>query len=214
VLRSQSDYDTAIAECRRLKLPLHHDPPKNWDALGAVSLVLHSVERNARVLDAGAARYSPILPWLYLYGLRSLVGVNLEFTRTRSHGPVRYEPGDITAMAFADQSFDAMTCMSVIEHGVPLEPFAAEAARVLRPGGILVLSTDYAKDPPDTAGLIAYGSPVKILGPGDVDELVAIASSQGLQLVGKLRMDHPGRPLHWSRMNLDFTFIRLCFARR
>ena len=137
VLRSQSDYDTAIAECRRLKLPLHHDPPKNWDALGAVSLVLHSVERNARVLDAGAARYSPILPWLYLYGLRSLVGVNLEFTRTRSHGPVRYEPGDITAMAFADQSFDAMTCMSVIEHGVPLEPFAAEAARVLRPGGSL-----------------------------------------------------------------------------
>ena len=39
--------------------------------------------RTARVMDAGSARYSPVLPWLRLYGLGSapgsLLGINLEF---------------------------------------------------------------------------------------------------------------------------------------
>src|SRR5438874_9438544 len=72
VLRTVADWQAAVAECRRLRLPLHRDRPKNWDALGAVSTVLHHAGTGASVLDAGAARYSPVLPWLRLYGLSDL----------------------------------------------------------------------------------------------------------------------------------------------
>ena len=129
VLGSRPGYERAVRECRQLGLPPHHDRPKNWDALGAVSTILHELGTDIRLLDAGAARYSSILPWLYLYGCRELLGTNLEFRRHTRHGPVRYEPGDVTATSYRDGWFDAITCMSVIEHGVPLDRFAAEAAR-------------------------------------------------------------------------------------
>jgi hypothetical protein len=60
ILETASDYRDAVRQCRRLRLPLHHDRPKNWDALGAISAVLHHAGVDARVLDAGAARYSPV----------------------------------------------------------------------------------------------------------------------------------------------------------
>src|SRR5215471_3354222 len=89
VLSTAAGYEHAVDQCRRLRLPLHHDRAKNWDALGAVSTVVHEIGTDARVLDAGAARYSPVLPWLYIFGVRELVGNNLEFARTSSHGKVR-----------------------------------------------------------------------------------------------------------------------------
>jgi len=187
--------------------------PKNWDALGAVSTVLDRLGSDIRVLDAGAARYSSILPWLRLYGVRELVGNNLEFTRSTHHGPVRFEPGDITSTHYRDGWFDAITCMSVVEHGVPLDGFAAESARILRPGGLLVLSTDYDQEPPDTTGKTAYGVPVKIFGPEDIRQFVKTAEGHGLDLVGELRLEHADRPVHWKRTGLDYTFIRLTFAR-
>lgn len=213
VLSTMAQSDRAVAECRRLHLPLHPDRPKNWDALGAVSTVLNDLGTDVRVLDAGSARYSSVLPWLRLFGVRDLVGNNLEFTRTTSHGPVRFEPGDITATQYRDGWFDAVTCMSVIEHGVPLKEFAAEAARILRPGGRLVVSTDYDQQPPDTTGVTAYGAPVRIFGPDDIRAFVADAEACGLWLLGELRLEHAERPVFWKRTGLHYTFIRLAFER-
>ncbi|MDQ2748504.1 MAG: methyltransferase domain-containing protein, partial [Actinomycetota bacterium] len=149
-----------------------------------MSTVLNELGTDARVIDAGAARYSPVLPWLRMYGVRELVGNNLEFTRVTHHGPVKFEPGDITATHYDTGSFDAVTCMSVIEHGVPLEAFAAESARILRPGGLLIVSTDYDQDPPDTTGKTAYGGPVRIFGPADIRAFVQTAAANGLSLIG------------------------------
>lgn len=214
VLRSATDWAAAVAECRRLRLPLHRDRPKNWDALGAVSLVLAECGTGASVLDAGSARYSPVLPWLRLYGLRDLIGTNLEFGADTRRDGVVFRYGDITASDFPDARFDAVTCLSVIEHGVPLTPFLTETARILRPGGLLVLSTDYDADPPDTAGLTMYGGPVHIFGPDEIRDLVASAAGHGLDLLGELVLTHPQRPVRWARTGLDYTFIRLAFRRR
>ncbi|HEY6795656.1 MAG TPA: class I SAM-dependent methyltransferase [Kineosporiaceae bacterium] len=213
VLRSADDWRAAVATARRLHLPLHRDLPKNWDALGAVSTVLAECGTAAAVLDAGSARYSPVLPWLRLSGLTDLVGNNLEFGRDVRRDGVLFRYGDITATDFPEGRFDAVTCLSVIEHGVPVTPFLAESARILRPGGVLVVSTDYDADPPDTSGITMYGQPVHIFSPGEITDVVEAAAGVGLALVGELALQHSERPVHWRRTGLDYTFIRLTFRR-
>jgi SAM-dependent methyltransferase len=213
LLSTRAQWQAAVRECRRLGLPRHPGRAKNWDALGALSVVLDSVPATGPVLDAGAARYSPLLPWLWLYGYTRLIGTNLEFTRPTRHGPVRFEYADVTGTDYPDASFDAVTCLSVLEHGVPVEAFLKESARLLRGGGVLVLSTDYDRHPQDTAGAYAYGAPVHIFGPDEIEELVELAAGVGLRLRGPLRLDNAERPVHWRRLGLDFTFLRLTFDR-
>jgi SAM-dependent methyltransferase len=213
VLSTREEFEQAAREARRLRLPLHHDRRKNWDALGAVGAVLRECGRNATVLDAGSARYSSVLPWLRLYGLTDLTGINLEFGDEVRRGSVRFRHGDVTDTGFETGSFDAITCMSVIEHGVPVKEFLTESARLLRPGGILSVSTDYDQSPPDTTGGTAYGVPVHIFGPDEIRGMVETAAGQGLALVGDLQLEHRERPVHWKRTGLDYTFILLSFRR-
>jgi uncharacterized membrane protein YbhN (UPF0104 family)/SAM-dependent methyltransferase len=213
VLGSTAQWRSAVAEARRLRLPLHRDRPKNWDALGAVSVLLSTVGLDEAVLDAGSARYSPVLPWLRLYGYERLSGINLEFGAPVHRQGVEFRHGDVTATGLPAASLGAVTCLSVIEHGVPVEAFLTESARVLRPGGVLVLSTDYDSNPPDTSGKTAYGTDVHIFSPEQVRSLVEAAARAGLQLSGELRLDHAQRPVHWRRQGLDYTFIRLTFTR-
>src|SRR5437764_470272 len=64
---------------------------------------------------------------------------------------------DLTRTPFRDQSFDVITCLSVIEHGVELEAYVREMSRLLRPGGYLITSTDFWCQPVDTAGIFPFG---------------------------------------------------------
>jgi SAM-dependent methyltransferase len=224
VLTDAATWRRAADEAKRLRLPLHRDLPKNWDALGAVGAVLDLVDdgtRSARVMDAGSARYSPVLPWLRLYGFGSapgsLIGINLEFGSQVTRDGVVFRYGDVTDTGLPSGHLDAITCMSVIEHGVPLEGFIAESARLLRPGGVLAVSTDYDQDPPDTTGKEIYGSQVHIFSPAEIRDLVALAERYDLELVGTLddaALAHTERPVHWTRVDLDYTFILLTFRRR
>ncbi len=214
VLKTFKEWQDATDEARRLKLPLHHDRPKNWDALGAIASVLQATQRHEPVLDAGSARYSPVLPWLRLYGYKHLTGINLEFGKPVSRDGVVFRHGDVTDTGLDQGTVGAITCMSVIEHGVPVVGFLKESARILRPGGVLVVSTDFDAEPPDTTGKVAYGTQVHIFSPDQIRDLVDQAAGFGLKLSGELGdLQHPERPVHWKRQHLDYTFIRLTFEK-
>lgn len=50
------------------------------------------------------------------------------------------------------EAFDILTCISVVEHVVQVRPFLKALHTLLRPGGLLVLTTDYWDcEGPDTA---------------------------------------------------------------
>jgi SAM-dependent methyltransferase len=214
VLKSQAEADSAVAEAARLKLPPFSDRPKTWDTLGALHEVVSRNSRDARVLDAGAEIYSRILPWLYLYGFRRLTGINLVFPRPIHHGPIRYEYGDITATQFNDAYFDAITCLSVIEHGVDLRLYFKEMARILKPGGVLVTSTDYFEQPTDTRGQSAYGVPIRIFTRDDITAAFEIAREYGLELTQPADLTSRDRVVHWKIHDLRYSFIIFSMTRR
>jgi 2-polyprenyl-3-methyl-5-hydroxy-6-metoxy-1,4-benzoquinol methylase len=77
---------------------------------------------------------------------------------------VRYSVLDGERLAYADASFDVVVCLEVIEHVGDPVALLAELARVLRPGGRVVLTCPSARFPvsydPINAALAATGTHV------------------------------------------------------
>lgn len=54
---------------------------------------------------------------------------------------IRYDVGVGEALPYADQSFDAVVCVDVLEHVQDLTKVVSEVSRVLRPGGCFLFDT-------------------------------------------------------------------------
>lgn len=206
-LRNREEWQMATRVARELHLPLHRAEEKNWDHLAAVQAIAAAFPRSAKILDAGAEFYSNVLPGLFVYGFRHLYAMNLSFADPLRRGPIRYLPGDITRTGFPDCFFDAATCMSVIEHGVPLEAYFREMHRLLRPGGLLITSTDYYPAPIDTRDKYAHGAPIRIFCKEEMERVFAQAKECGFEQTGEVDLDATGRPIRWEIYDLDYTFL-------
>ena len=108
-----------------------------------------ALEPGERVLDIGAG------PGFLAAEMAAEVGPNgrvhgvdpsesmLAMARRRE-APVEYVAGDALALPFPDEHFDAAVCTQVLEYVDDVGGALAEARRVLRPGGrLLVLDTDW-----------------------------------------------------------------------
>ncbi len=212
-LKSKQEWQTALQQVQSLKLPRHPDPPKNWDTLTAIAQVLAETNTRAAVLDAGAELYSSFLPALHAYGYRNLTGINLAFPRTIWRGPIRYEPGDITRTRFDSGSFDAVACLSVVEHGVNLPEFFREMARIIKPDGLLILSTDYWMTPIDTAGKHDFGAPIHVFNRHELEVALQFAAERGLELTSTVDWDCQEQAVSWDYHNLQYTYLVLSMRR-
>lgn len=197
-----------------LGLPQHGDPPKAWDNLLAVYWAQKWVDPLVGcVLDAGIANGSAFIQGLRELGHRppnGLWGVGLEAPIGLGPG-MSMAQGDITDMRslFGDGRLDFIACQSVIEHGVDVPKFLGEAARVLKPGGHLFVSTDYWHAPVDTGGQVAFGAPVKVFGPEEIVGLCDQAAAVGLHLTSPLRIGCSEATVLWLGMRYTFLAILL-----
>jgi SAM-dependent methyltransferase len=206
-LKSRAEWEAAYERAKPMHVPLHRGPEKNWDHLAAVSTILANTKPEARILDAGAEIYSNVLSALFLYGYHHLHGINLSFTAPTRRGPIRYIPGDLTRTPYESSSFDAITCMSVIEHGVPLREYFREMFRLLKPGGLLITSTDYFPTPIDTRGQVAHGMPIKIFSKPEIQAAIELGKSEGFEQTGPIDLECEEKPIHWEQFGLDYTFV-------
>ena len=205
VLQADTEKNMAVARAVTLGLPSHIERSKNWDSLAALDCILANTRPGANILDAGAELYSVILPWLFLYGYRKLHGINLAFQERTHRGPIVYDHGDITHTVYEPGSFDAVTCLSVVEHGVDLTAYFREMSRILKPGGILVTSTDYWDTPVDTRGQAAFGVPVHIFTELEIKDAIHIAERFGFELTSPVQFGCKEKVVRW--LGLDYTFI-------
>lgn len=169
VLQTAAEVSHAEERARGLGLARPPVRAKYWDNLLALD-ALQGLEQQP-VVDLGC-RSGIILTWLYQRGFVHLAGCDLRapwppirgslrrgrfrdalteasmYARHRS----RMRRAPVESTGFPDAHFAAATSMSVIEHSVALQPFFSEAFRILRPGALLLISTDYWPEAIDTRG--------------------------------------------------------------
>jgi SAM-dependent methyltransferase len=205
-LKSKGEWQSAIHKVKIAGLHVHPDDPKNWDSLAALGFILKHTKKSSRILDAGGEVYSPLVEWLFLYGYKYLHVVNLLFNQDFSRGPIKYIRGDCTKTPYPPEYFDVITSLSVIEHGVETESFLRESHRILRSGGLLIISTDYWSSL-ITTFKEAYGTNVRIFTQEEIQILIDRAREIGFMLTGKIDYKTEEKAVRWKRLDLDFTFI-------
>jgi SAM-dependent methyltransferase len=207
-LKLNSEWQEAKAIVEAAGLPAYFKPPaKSWDALRACNWILANASAARPVLDVGGMpNYSYISTWLAHHGFQVDV-INPTFTSDFSDagGKIRYLRGDATRCRYPDGHFGAVTCLSVIEHGLPLEAFFREMRRVLVPGGHLVVSTDFWHEAIDTGDRRAFGVPVRIFTPRDIREIISLAMRCGFQPTGAIDYRCFETTVQW--LGLEYTFL-------
>jgi ubiquinone/menaquinone biosynthesis C-methylase UbiE len=137
--------------------PLHHWS-RRWEYLWVTEqfgeMVREREAEPARVLDAGSG-LTYFAHWL----AHEFPSLRIECCdrdprsaqAAKRLGPpaspsVTYSTEDLAALSYGDASFDAIACISVLEHTDRHEEIVGEFARVLAPGGRLILTIDISLD--------------------------------------------------------------------
>jgi SAM-dependent methyltransferase len=157
---------------------------KSWDVLQTVQFLETHVEKDRPLLDIGAYA-SEIVLSLDKLGFSSVHGIDLdpEVSRMPAADRIRYSVGDFMAMPFPDAAFEAVTSISVIEHGYDPDRLLAEVSRVLRPGGFFVFSFDYWPEKINTDGIKFFGMSWHIFSEQEIRDFVARAARFGFETV-------------------------------
>lgn len=113
----------------------------HWLAAARGALVPTASHPGAILVDLGCGA-GLLAPHLVAKGYRH-VGVDLSLTALRQAREHGVEPvlGDVLDVPFPDECADCVVAGEVLEHVTDLRVALAEACRLLRPGGVLVVDT-------------------------------------------------------------------------
>jgi SAM-dependent methyltransferase len=197
----------------RLKLrsrPVIGDEIKSWDVLKSVDFIERNVPKSGAILDIGAYA-SEILSVLVRLGYQNLAGVDLNPLLKKSPRAdlIRYEICNFMETPFRDGSFEAITSISVIEHGFQSERLLREISRLLKPGGFFISSFDYWPEKIDTRGQRFFGLDWLIFSAEDVTSFVSEARQFGLSAYGPLNLEAAERPIKFGDHQYTFGWLVL-----
>jgi len=168
---------------RALKRP---DPPPNyktWDVRRAIDAFAACVDRSDAILDAGCFNCD-MLPALKRLGHENLAGIdfNPEAKQMPYADSIDYRVGDLLDTPWPDGHFAGISAISVIEHGVADEELCREVARLLRPGGIFVFTTDFWPEKIVTTQRF-FDLDWRIFDSAEIEALISVAARHGLHPV-------------------------------
>ena len=204
--------------------PLHETAQKNRDHY-LLQQTLASTVHEAKSVDFGrGASYT--LQFLSALGLGNLIGIDrtialrLRFARLaqmarqrKLRSPYSLMNGDILTRLMPPESCDVIVSISTIEHGLSVASFMQQITRLLIPGGIAVITTEYWETKIDTSSKHACGLPWCIFSRSDVeDEVLAEAARAGLGLLEPAVVPRCGEPtVCWN--GCYYTFIACGFRK-
>lgn len=186
------------------------DVVKSWDVLRSIEFIEQRVPKSGAILDIGAfASEIPIA--LHRLGYRNVAGVDLNpKLRDSAHADViRYEIADFMQTPFAADSFDAITAISVIEHGFQSQRLLREMTRLLRPGGFFIASFDYWPEKIDTGEQKFFGLDWLIFSEAETRAFVEEARTHGLVPTGAMNFAAADRPISCVGQRYTFGWLAL-----
>lgn len=183
---------------------------KSWDVNLTLDLIETRLPKTARILDLGA--YCSELPVaLAKMGYTDVHGIDLNprVGRMPFADTVQYAVGNFMRTPYDDSTFDAITAISVIEHGYDPEALFTEVGRLLKPGGLFLASFDYWPQKIDTAGATFFDLSWLIFSAEDYELLCQAAARRGLHPVGQVKTSASERAVHCAGHNYTFAWTAL-----
>jgi SAM-dependent methyltransferase len=224
VLQNWQEVGCATLALQRERLPIHSTAQKNWDHY-LLHKLINSQDRRIQVIDLGCGE-AHTLKFLYSLGFKNIDGIDFRISwKVRAaqlirawrqkalNLPFHLYPGDITKTPFRNDSYDLAVCVSTIEHGVDIKAFLREASRILKPGGLLFLTTDYWEEEVQaTNSANAFGLPWKVFSQDEIKLLIRLAQGCGLVLSQDTTIPAcSDKTVFWQDSN--YTFISLVFKK-
>lgn len=181
-LQTRHEVNTCTAWLKSRNLISHHFTCKDFD----IANICEDL-KDGDLLDMGSSG-----SWILHNALKMGIngkkcGIDLSDHEAPIAG-VEYTKGDLMATPYKANSFDTITCLSVIEHEVDFNKLAKECARLLRPKGVLYISFDYwnPKVNTDDVGTKLYGLKWNILDASEVSQLEVALGNHGLRMSSNL----------------------------
>lgn len=179
-LKTRSEIDHATKFMEDSRYVTSGISAKNWEILQVIPYM-----RDGNWLDMGSDG-GVVLENLVAKKIKgNKVGIDLSYpddVKSPQEEIILYKGDLMDNPYFPDKSFDFITCLSVLEHGVSFEKLAKEVSRLLTDGGHLFLSFDYWTPRPDTSKTKLYSLDWRILDQDDVINLVEIFKQNGLEI--------------------------------
>jgi len=177
----------------------HYSPGRTWEALARSALPLLAPGRVLDIASGDGVLAELLAPHAdeYVCIDASARVVNAASERLRRFANVQVREGDMHALPFADHHFDLVVLMHALTYASRPAVAVAEAARVLRPGGRLLLSS-LAKHE-HRAAVEAYGH----INLGFADkELRRFVEKAGLDIAASETVTREKRPPHFEVISM------------
>ena len=186
---------------------------KSWDYFHTFEFIESNLNINCKVLDVGCFQ-SEILPILKKAGYSNVYGIDQDskIKGMPYQSEINYHIENFFNNSFADNFFDCLTCLSVIEHGFNETLFFSQFSRVLKKGGFLILSFDYWEKKINTDNIKMFNMDWNIFSKEEVLEILKNAEQKyKLKLVGNPKFDCSNKVINCA--NKDYTFAWLVFKK-
>lgn len=177
----------------------HYSPGRTWEALARSALPLLAPGHVLDIASGDGVLAELLAPYAreYICIDASARVVNAASERLRRFANVQVREGDMHALPFTDDYFDLVVLMHALTYSTQPAVAVAEAARVLRPGGRLLLCS--LAEHPHRAAVEAYGH----VNLGFADKtLRAFVVQAGLEIATSETVTREKRPPHFEVISI------------
>lgn len=211
LLQHRTQVDACTQYLKQFGYVPHALECKNWDIAHLLAAV-----GDGNFLDMGSSE-SYILTNLARKRIRGdLYGIDLRPPDVPVSA-VNYLVGNLMQTPFPAGHFANIACLSVLEHQVEYDKFAAEAARLLAPNGHLFVTFDYW-EPKITPPIKLYGLEWRPLDAAMVSRFIVSCEKQGLDIIQPFDFSADVPVIEWGyyspHPDVSYTFGMAVFRKR